>query len=192
MNETQEQVRLDDTQVEKKVAKLADLKEDLEQSRKATGFRKLTKKNEQALSNKIQELALEIANEYMARYEALCKMFGMEIRAVMRVNPAQPNISQAVTELKPYAPKPKNIKPWHEAMADNLHTRAKCEHVEHAEGDKCEKCGLPKFATFGEDEPIKAWGAKGKGVTAEYLAKQKERIEQEKQIQEEADAEEKE
>lgn len=190
MNETQ--VRLDDTQVEKKVAKLADLKEQLDQTRKATGFKKLTKKSEQTLSNKIQEVALEIANEYMARYEALCKLFGMEIRAVMRVNPMQPNMAQAVTELKPFSPKPKNIKPWHEAMADNLHTRAKCVHVEHAEGDKCEKCGLPKFVPFGEDEAVPAWGEKGKGVTAEYLAKQKERIEQEKKIQEEADAEEQE
>jgi len=173
--------RLSDEEVVKVKTKLEGLQEDLKHSREAKGFRKLTKKNEQSLSNKIQETAKELADEYLARYEELCKLCGMEIRAVMRVNDFNPNIAQAVTELKPYNPAPKeNFKPWHEAMADNLRTRAKCEHVEHAEGLICEKCGLAKTA----------WGVNNKGVNQDYFKEQTERIKAEKETYEQAKREE--
>lgn len=175
----EKQVRLTDDQVVKKVAKLNDLKDQLEKSRNAKGFKKLAKKSEQALSNKIQETALEVANEYQARYLELCQLFTMELKPAMRTNPYQPTTAQAVLELKPYA-KPKQTKPWHEAMADNLRTRAKCVHVLHEEGNICEKCGLNP----------ENWGESGKGVTTAYNLSMTEKIATEKKIQEEADAEE--
>jgi len=179
--EKEKQVRLTDDQVVKKVDRLTELKGQLDHSRKATGFKKLAKKSEQKLSNQIQELALVIANEYQARYKELCQLFTMELKPAMRTNQYQPNVAQAVIELKPYAPK-SNTKPWHEAMAENLKTRAKCVHVLHDEGNICEKCGLNP----------ENWSETGKGVKHEYFTDMEKKISAEKKIQEEADAEEKE
>lgn len=172
MSEENNTPRLTDEDVKAKVIKLGHLQQRLEQGEKKKGFRSISKKDKEKIESQIQETAQEIATEYLARYNSLCEMFGMEVRAVMQVNPYQPNVAQARTELRPYKPAAKpQTKPWHEAMADNLHTRAKCEHLLHDEGLTCEKCGLP---------PDK-WGKDNKGVSAEYHEEAKAKIEAEKQ-----------
>jgi len=186
--ENQKQVRLTDEQVARKATHLEELKLQLDRSREAKGFKKLTQKSEEKLGNQIQEKAKELADEFLQRNLELCTIFSMELKPVMRTNPYQPNTAQAVVELKPFKPKVANTKKWHEAMAENLKTRAKCEHVEHAEGGKCEKCALEKYVEI-NGEPVRAWGESGKGVTQAYLERQRDLIETEKKIQEEADAE---
>lgn len=168
---------LTDEKVIELKTKLHTLQDELAKAREPKkGFRKLAAKDAEKIEKKIQEIAQVLAESYLERYHPLCELYGIEVRAVMRVNPYQPNVAQAVTELTAYRPQEKpQTKPWHEAMADNLHTRAKCEHVLHEEGLVCEKCGLP---------PDK-WGLDNKGVSAEYHEEQKQRIEEEKKTYEE-------
>lgn len=139
------------------------------------GAKKEKEKTINELKAEYQAKNQKLGVEFMARYNALVQFMGIEVRAVMETNPYQPNVAQAVTRMQPYREKEKKTKPWHEAMADNLHTRAACEHVEHAEGELCEKCGLP----------VVNWGKSNKGVSQEYLERQRARIEEEKKKAEE-------
>lgn len=165
-----ETVRISDEQVLKKQARVLEIEEKIQTANKP-GMLKLADKEKNKLETEHRTLSQELAAEFLPRYNELVKFFGMEVRAVMEVKQFQPNVAQAVTRLMPYREnKGKELKEWHEAMADNLHARAKCEHVEHAEGDICEKCGLVKSN----------WGTSGKGVSAEYLKTQTGRIEEEK------------
>lgn len=179
--ETKEQVRLSDEEVVALKERLEKTQAKYHRANEAKGFRKLTAGDKQKLSNKVQELAKQLADEYIARYKEQCEFFGMEWKAEMVPDPYT-GAALARIMLRPYkkAEKP-NVKPWHEAMAENLKVRADCEHVLHDEGNACEKCGLAP----------QNWGENGKGVSATYFSDMREKIEAEKKIQEEADAEDK-
>jgi len=138
------------------------------------GANKPDKKTLRKLDEDIQKQAQEIGEEFMRRYTALCQMAAVEIRAEMLTDPKVPTIARAMTVLRPYRKKKEaKMKAWHEAMADNLHMRANCEHVLNEEGTACEKCGLNP----------ENWGQRnGKpfGVTDAYREKITKKIEEEK------------
>lgn len=187
--EKEKQVRLNDEQVADLKARYEKAQLRYKNANEAKGFRKLTKGNKQKLSNQVQELAKQLADEFMARQKDLSVQFGMELRAEMHVD----QYTQAAAPrlmLRPYVPSIRpETKKWHEAMRENLETRSKCEHVEHAEGGKCEKCVLEKYVEI-DGTPVRAWGVNDKGITEEYRQHQLGLIEKERLAQEEADAEE--
>lgn len=170
---------LTDDEVVKLTSRVLEIENTLQKD-KVAGAKKLKQKDRTKLEEEYKAKNQKLGIEFLARYNALVKFMGIEIRAIMETNPYQPNVAQAVTRMQPYRPKEPKTKPWHEAMADNLHSRAKCEHVLHAEGTVCEKCGLPQVVTDGNGKAIPAWGSGGKGVTKEYSEHQKQRIEEEK------------
>lgn len=151
--------------------KLEDAKLLLSQSKKP-GFRKANKKALHEAEAIVKQDFVDRGNEFMKRYKELCKDTGMEIVAKFeQAEGYPPNIAKAALQLAEYQePQQPETKPWSEAMASNLDMRAACEHVEHEEGNICEKCGTA----------VNNWGEDNKGVSPEYREKIMAKIEEEK------------
>ena len=153
---------------------MANKKLDLEEAKRilkqsnTPGFRKANKKLLREAEAVVKEDFINRGEAFMADYRELCKKHGMEIKAEMQPVEGMPrNIAKAGLMLDEYVEKkPKQIKPWSEAAAENLETRKKCEHKLNAEGNVCEKCGAAP----------QNWHESGTGVTEQYEQESLERI----------------
>lgn len=148
------------------------------------GFRKPNKKLIHEADKVLRQDFTDRGNNFMERYRALCEETGLEIKAKIEPVEGMPeNIAKAGLTLAEYVkPTEPETKKWSIAAAENLALRKGCEHVEHAEGNICEKCGLA----------IQNWHPSGTGVAEEYEAQMLEKIKgwQEEELKEEAEKEE--
>ncbi len=150
----------------KKPQKVIDAETLLANSGKA-GFRKANKKDIAKAKEIIKEDRNKRAKDFLAEYKEVCKKHGIEVKAQMEQVEGMPAV-RAGLYLDEYVERvAPEMKPWSEAMAENLDARSICEHKLHSEGGRCEKCGLEKFKEI-DGEAVPAWGDKGKGVTSEY------------------------
>lgn len=156
------------------------------------GFRKANKKALQEAETIVREDFKNRGEAFMEDYRELCKKHGMEIQAEMQPVEGMPkNIAKAGLMLNEYVEqKQPQMKPWSEAMAENLDLRASTKHILNAEGDKCEVSGLPVFVEI-DGKSVRAWGENDYGVSEEYRTYMIDKIEEQKKKEAEEAKEEK-
>jgi hypothetical protein len=131
------------------------------------GFRTPNKK-EQVKMAKEQEYK-ERAEAFLADYKKLPAKHGIDFKATLKPSDSK---LEAVLELTDYtAPEEPQVKPWSEAMQENLDTRINCEHKDTDGNGVCGICGLG----------VVNWGKDGKGAIKEYIDGQYKKIEKSKE-----------
>lgn len=134
------------------------------------GFRKPNRRALERAADTMKEYRRKKALAFLEEHKQRCTYYGLEIKAYMEQLPnglAKPSLH--IADFDPFAAM-RNMKPWSEALEENLATRLNCTHELDEDTGSCKKCQL------GKDN----WGSNNDGVTDEYLAKQRERIAEQK------------
>lgn len=130
------------------------------------GVRQPSKKEVEKAKEIVQTYRRKKAETFLEDYKGRIKYYGMEIKASFESLPnglIRPSLN--LGDFNPFK-EIENLKPWSEAMEENLATRINCHHELNEDGTVCKHCGLNP----------ENWGSEDEGVSDEYLEKQHERI----------------
>lgn len=133
---------------------------------KKKGFRKPSNKELVKAKEIVHEYRRKKAETYLEEHKGRITYYGVEIKAYFETLPnglIKPSLTIAdFNPFKELAP----VKPWSEALEENLATRINCNHKLNEDGTVCEKCQLNP----------ENWGSNNEGVSNEYQDGQRERI----------------
>jgi len=147
--------------------------EELLKNANAKGFRKPSNKEIARAKEVVQEYRKKKAETFLEEHKARITYYGVEIKAYFE--PLQNGLikpSLTIADFNPFrelAP----VKPWSEAMEENLATRINCKHELNVDDTACKKCGLNP----------ENWGEGKEGVVNDYLDKQREKIAEQKETE---------
>lgn len=137
------------------------------------GMRKPSNKAIEAAKELIQDYRRKKAETFLEEHKARIAFYGVEIKAHFETlgnGLIKPSLTIAdFNPFKETAP----VQAWSEAMEENLATRIGCEHEINEDGTVCRKCALNP----------ENWGVDNVGINEDYHAKQRERIETQKEIE---------
>lgn len=135
------------------------------------GFRKPNNRQIERARETIHEYRRKKAETFLEEHKARISYFGIEIKAHFDELPnglIKPSISLAPFDpFKQLAP----VKPWSEAMEENLATRINCKHKPMEDNDDvCGTCGVARVS----------WGENNEGVTNEFIDRARAKIDEQK------------
>jgi len=143
-------------------------------SSKKKGFKKAKGGELQKASETIKEYRKNKGLAYLEAHKEKCTYYGMEIKAYFDKEFFEQNglIRPTITiaDFNPNKEIPK-MKPWSEAMEENLATRINCNHELNTDETVCKHCGLNP----------ENWGENNEGVSNEYNDKQRNKIAEHKE-----------
>jgi hypothetical protein len=137
------------------------------------GFRKPGKKAIDAARETLHEYRRVKAERFLKEHTERVKHYGVEIKAFFdedffrKTGMIKPSLT--IADFKPVNDIPE-MKPWSEALEDNLAARMNCTHELNEDETVCDRCGLNP----------ENWGDKSEGVADDYLNRQREKIEAQK------------
>lgn len=136
------------------------------------GFRKPNNRQIEKAKEIVQSYRRTKAQTFLEEHKARVKYFGVEIKAhfeeVRGTGLIKPSL--IIADFDPFAGV-KDMKPWSEAMEENLATRINCTHEMNDDETACKKCSLNP----------ENWGSNNEGVSNEYNDKQRAKIAAEKE-----------
>jgi len=139
-------------------------------SSKKKGFKKAKGGELQKAKETIEAYRKDKSLAYLGAHTEKCRYYGMEIKAYFDKEFFEQNglIKPTITlaDFNPNKEVPK-MKPWSEALEENLATRINCNHELNDEETVCKHCQLNP----------ENWGENNEGVSNEYNDKQREKIE---------------
>jgi len=130
------------------------------------GFRTPNKKEQERLA--MEADYKERATAFLADHRINVKKHRIDFKATLKPSDSA---LQSVLELTEAELEPEQeVKPWSEAMQENLDVRTACKHEDNEGNGVCTKCNLGKTN----------WGENGVGATEEYIKDQYAKIEKSK------------
>lgn len=130
------------------------------------GFKKMSDKEIEGKRDTMKKYRKALAEAFQAAYEKLKEDYEIELFATIQQIPGGP-LLPALQLRRWTKPAPQaEMKPWSEAMRENLNTRMDCEHKPDEIDEYCDLCKLPRDA----------WGETGKGCSAAYIDRQNTKI----------------
>jgi len=146
---------------------------DLLLSSKKKGFKKAKGAELQKASDTIRDYQKNKGMAFLEEQKTRSEYYGMEIKAYFDKEFFDQNglIKPTITiaDFNPNKEIPK-MKPWSEALEENLATRINCSHELNEDETTCKACGLNP----------ENWGENNEGVSNEYNDRQREKIEVQK------------
>ena len=141
---------------------------------KDKGFRAPSKKALDKATQIVQDYRRKKAQTFLEEHKTRISYYGVEIKAyfdeefLKQTGMIRPSLT--IADFNPFKPI-KNVKPWSEAMEENLATRINCTHELNEDETACKHCGLNP----------ENWGTNNEGVTDEYQERQRTKIQEEKE-----------
>jgi len=135
------------------------------------GFRKPSNKELERAKELVRDYRRKKAQTFLEEHKKRIEYYGVEIKAYFEEMPnglIKPSLT--IADYDPFKAIAA-MKPWSEALEENLATRINCTHDLDEDTGSCKKCQL------GKDN----WGGNNEGVSNEYQDKQRARIAEEKQ-----------
>lgn len=138
--------------------------------KKPDGFRQPSHADIDDARQVVQEYRRDKSAAFLEAYKKAIVFYGVEIKAHFDMLPnglVKPSLTVQDYDIhKDLA----GVKPWSEALEENLATRTNCTHELNEDETACTACGLNP----------ENWGADRQGVTEAYMAKQREKIQAQK------------
>lgn len=136
------------------------------------GFRKPSNKQLERAKEIVQNYRRTKAQTFLEEHKKRVTYFGVEIKAhfeeVKGTGLIKPSL--IIADFNPWAGI-KDMKPWSEALEENLATRINCTHEMNDDDTACKKCNLNP----------ENWGSNNEGVSNDYQDKQRAKIAAEKE-----------
>lgn len=135
----------------------------------AKGMKQPSRDEIEKAKETIQDYRRTKAQTFLEEHKKRCIHYGVEIRAFFdkdffdQTGMIRPSIT--IADFDPYK-KVADMKPWSEALEENLATRINCHHELGEDEASCKHCGLNP----------ENWGSDNEGVKDEYQTKQREKI----------------
>jgi len=142
------------------------------------GFKKAKGKDLQEANEIVQDYRRNKSLEYLKKHREMSEYYGIEIKAFFdkdffeQTGMIRPSIT--VADFNPNK-EIENVKPWSEALEENLALRINCNHELNEDETACKHCTLNP----------ENWGDGNEGVSNEYNDKQRAKIEKQKEIEKE-------
>lgn len=135
------------------------------------GFRKPSHKQIERAKETVQDYRRKKAQTFLEEHKKRITYYGVEIQAHFeQLGNGLLKPSLRIADFDPFKPL-RNMKPWGEALEENLATRINCTHEMNDDETACKHCALNP----------ENWGENNEGVTNEYQDKQRKRIAEEKE-----------
>lgn len=137
---------------------------------KPDGFRQPSHADIDDAQQKVQQYRRDRAAAFLEAYKNLIRQYGVEIKAHFDMLPnglVKPSLTVKEYDIHKDT---MSLKPWSEALEENLATRINCTHEPNDDETVCKVCGLNP----------ENWGADRQGVTEVYIEKQRAKIQEQK------------